>query len=75
MPTSLSIYIRVSKSEQQTHKLLMQDFLIMLKTCYAMFCFLFILTLTDSKVIPKAEWHHVFIFWGGLRKRDGTFEG
>lgn len=29
-------------------------------------CFPLILTFTDSEIIPKAEQHHIFIFWDGL---------
>ena len=63
---SLSIYITCFKVRAADTQTINAGHIIMLTTCYVMFCFLLNWTLTDSKNIPKAEQHHIFIFWSGL---------
>ena len=74
---SLSIYITCFKVRAADTQTINAGHIIMLTTCYVMFCFLLNWTLTDSKNIPKAEQHHIFIFWSGLhhyvlkKKKEG----
>ena len=63
---SLSIYITCFKVRAAETQTVNAGHIIMLTTCYVMFCFLLNRTLTDSKNIPKAEQHRVFVFWSGL---------
>lgn len=76
----LSIYITCFKVRAADTQTINAGHIIMLTTCYVMFCFLLNRTLTDSKIsqrlssITSSFSGVVYIIMSQKKKRDGTLE-